>query len=173
MQIDTDSWQKMHNKLGASGATPPTPVYIAVYALTRGAGIDASYALQELRESSTVWRNWVLTDGGLLAHTELEFAAENYDSYAEDGLRRGNPSGSIEAIVRQGWVRRLDTVTSLQIDAVGRLMGFRLSWLPVGDIKLTFADGAEAILPGQMRLSQQDWEWSDRFINTLRDRVQL
>lgn len=173
MRIDEASWQALHNRLGASDASPPAPVYIAVYALTRGAAVSASYADRVLSESSTIWRNWVITEGSHLVHTELEFAAENYDSYEEDNLRQGNPNGGIQPEVHQAWVRRLDSVTSLHIGAVGRLTGFRLNQYPVGDISLTFTDGTGATLPGQIRLSQQDWEWSDQFINDLRDRAHL
>lgn len=173
MQIDIDSWQALHNKLGTGEASPPTPVYTAVYSLTRGAAVDVSYAQYDSDDSTTIWRNWVLTENGHLVHTELEFAAENYDSYAEDDLRRIDLNKGLEPVVRQAWVRRLETVTSLHIDAVGRMTGFRGKWYPVGDIKLTFADGAHANLPGQMRISQHDREWSDMFINAVRDRVQL
>lgn len=173
MRIDTESWQALHNKLGTTETSPPTPVYLAVYTLTRGASIVASYARQELQESTTRWRNWVITETSHLVYTELEFAAEQYDSYAEDNLRQVSPNGGIEPDVRQGWVRRLDTVTSLQIDAVGRLTGFRSNWYPVGDIRLTFADGTHTIVPGQMEVSQQERDWSDLFTNTLRERARL
>lgn len=174
MQIDTDAWQALHNQLGSSETSPPTPVYVAVYSLTRGAPIAASYAQQEARETSTRWHNWVITETSLLVHTELEFAEEHYDSYAEDNLREFNPDSTLEAEVRQAWVRRLDTVTSLDIDAVGRLTGRTTAWwYPIGNIKLTFEDGTNTTLPGQTRVPHQDREWSDRFINTLRDRVQL
>ena len=103
MEIRTESWQELHNKLGTSDASPPTPVYVAVYALTRGAGIEVSYARRELRDASTIWRNWVLTDDGHLVHSELEFAAENYDSYAEDSLRNmGNQDSTIDPVVHKG-----------------------------------------------------------------------
>ena len=174
MEIRTESWQELHNKLGTSDASPPTPVYVTVYALTRGAGIEVSYARRELRDASTIWRNWVLTDNGHLVHCELEFAAENYDSYAEDSLRNmGNQDSTIDPVVHKAWVRRLEDVTSLHIAAVGRLTGFQKNWFPVGDIRLTFADGTDTNLPGQTQVSPNDREWFDRFLNALRGRVKL
>jgi len=88
MQIDTASWEKLNNRLSATDthptSYPPIAVYLLVHTLTAGADIEASYVQTESRKdsSSTVWRNWVITDS-LFVHTDVKFAAADYDQVAE------------------------------------------------------------------------------------------
>jgi hypothetical protein len=68
--------------------------------LTGGADIETSWAESKSQDSTTVWRNWVLTES-LSVYTEVEFGAANYDQAAEEQKRRGNPSdGYVEPTVR-------------------------------------------------------------------------
>lgn len=173
MQIDTQAWQALANKLRTTATTPPTPVYTAMYTLTRGAPIVASYAQCQLGDSSTSWLNWVITEDSILIHTELEFAAADYDSYAEDRLLQVDPHGGVVPDIHQGWARRLDTITSLHIDTAGRLIGFRLGQYLIGDLRLAFADGTSMTLPSQVQLQVDDRPRFDQFITVLRDRVRL
>jgi len=153
MQIDTASWEKLNNRLSATDTHPPTyppiAVYLLVHTLTAGADIEASYVQTESRKdsSSTVWRNWVITDS-LFVHTDVKFAAADYDQAAEDQAGAGNPRDNyVEPTVRQAWVRPLDSVTSLHIGTVGHLSGprqlavSRSGWYPIDGLVLDFADG--------------------------------
>jgi len=183
MQIDTASWEKLNNRLSATDTHPPTyppiAVYLLVHTLTAGADIEASYVQTESRKdsSSTVWRNWVITDS-LFVHTDVKFAAADYDQAAEDQAGAGNPRDNyVEPTVRQAWVRPLDSVTSLHIGTVGQLSGprqlalSRSAWYPIDGLVLDFADGSKVSLPGQAGVLINDRERSDQFLNAVRSRL--
>ena len=183
MQIDTASWEKLNNRLSATDTHPPTyppiAVYLLVHTLTAGADIEASYVQTESRKdsSSTVWRNWVITDS-LFVHTDVKFAAADYDQAAEDQASAANPRDNyVEPTVRQAWVRPLDSVTSLHIGTVGQLSGprqlslSRSVWYPIDGLVLDFADGSKVSLPGQAGVLINDRERSDQFLNAVRSRL--
>ena len=167
MQIDTASWEKLNNRLSATDthppSNPPIAVYLLVHTLTAGADIEASY--------------WVITDS-LFVHTDVKFAAADYDQAAEDQAGAGNPRDNyVEPTVRQAWVRPLDSVTSLHIGTVGQLSGprqlalSRSAWYPIDGLVLDFADGSKVSLPGQAGVLINDRERSDQFLNAVRSRL--
>lgn len=171
MRIAVEYWQELDRYLSTAEAGPPTAVTLLIHALAANSDIEDGYAVSKSDNSSTIWRNWVITKTSLI-YTEIQFGAENYDARTEDWDLQGNPNHYIEPDVREAWVRRLDTVTSLTIGSVGRLRGnVRKDWYPVDDLSLTFADGARVDLPGQTSVPVNDRQVSDRFLATLRSRL--
>jgi hypothetical protein len=125
MRIDIQSWEKLNHRLSATQTNPPTAVYLLVNTLTGGADIETSWAESKSQDSTTVWRNWVITES-LFVYAEVEFGAANFDQAAEDLTRQGNPGdGYVEPTVRHAWARPLASVVSLDVGAVGQLSGFR------------------------------------------------
>jgi hypothetical protein len=145
-------------------------VFLLVHTLIGDAEIQDGYAESQSLESLTVWRNWVVTDS-LIAYTEVEFPAADYDQAAEDQASHGNTSDHLEPTVRQAWVRPLTGVASLRIGLIGKLSGFRGDWYPVGGLVLTFADGSEVPLPGQMDVPDYGRDRSDQFLASIRSRI--
>ena len=119
----------------------------------------------------------MITDS-LFVHTDVKFAAADYDQAAEDQAGAGNPRDNyVEPTVRQAWVRPLDSVTSLHIGTVGQLSGprqlalSRSVWYPIDGLVLDFADGSKVSLPGQAGVLINDRERSDQFLNAVRSRL--
>jgi hypothetical protein len=171
MRIDIESWEKLNHRLSTAETSPPIAVYLLVHTLTGGADIDHSHAESKSQGSSTVWRNWVMTES-LFVYTEVEFAAADYDREAENNASRGNPSDHyVEPTVRQAWVRPLAGVTSLHVGSVGQLSGFRGDWYPIDGLILTFADGSKVSLPGQTDAPNYDRDRSDQFLAVVRSQI--
>lgn len=168
-----ESWEKLNHRLSTSVTSPPFSVYLLVHTLTGGADVQDSYAEMQSGESTTVWRNWVLTDSSLV-YTQVEFAAPNHDREAEDRTSYGNPNdGFIEPSVTEAWSRPLQGVTALHIGAIGKLAGHRNDWYPVGRLFLTFDDGSRVELPGQLEVASHARDRSDQFLNTVRSRINI
>jgi hypothetical protein len=148
MRISQASWEKLGEWLSIGQFTlPPKAVYLLVHTLLADAEVEASYGENQSNDSSTTWRNWLLTRS-VLIHTDVEYAAPGYDHAAEAQASPGNPSRNyLEPTVHQAWARPLDSVTSLQIGSVGQISGLRADRYPVGAARLTFADGSAIALP--------------------------
>jgi len=173
MRIDIQGWEKLNHQLSTPQTNPPIAVYLLVNTLTGGADIETSWAESKSQDSTTVWRNWVLTES-LFVYAEVEFGATNFDQAAEDQTRRGNPNdGYVEPTVRQAWARPLASVVSLGVGAVGRLSGFRGDWYPVDGVTLTFADGLQVPLPSQTDAASYEHDRSDQFLATVRSRIPI
>jgi hypothetical protein len=169
MRIDNDSWLRLQNQLATSVGNPPTAVFLAIHALLGSARIVEGYAETDFGEASTVWRNWVVTDSHLIAHTNVDFAQDNYDSSTEEESYRRNPEHQVVTTVHDAWVRPLKSATSLRFGDVGRLRKvWNTDWFPIGQIILTFADGASIAVPGQENVDRHDRDKSDRFVAALR-----
>lgn len=171
MRIEADTWQNLDRHTSTAEAGPPTTVELLIHTLVAGSDIQDGYAVSKSDDSSTLWRNWLITASSLI-YTEVEFAVDNYDARAEDWETQHDPNHYIEPDVREAWACRLDTVTSLEIGSVGRLRGnIKKDWFPIGGVFLVFADGARVELPSQTNVARNGREASDRFLSALRTRL--
>lgn len=172
MRIDNDGWDKLQHRLSTRQAGPPTAVYLLVHTLSGGAEIQDGYAESKSDESSTTWRHWLITSSSLI-YTEVEFAEPNWDGPNEDHARQMDPNSHVEPIVKTAWIRPFDSVISMAVGAVGRLVGrgFQRDWYAVDGLTLTFADGSVVQLPGQINGPHDSREDSDRFLASVRGRL--
>jgi hypothetical protein len=163
-----------HSGLPNNGALWPLQVQVA--ALVGNTSIDAS-TTTFCGDSPSTWAVVVITADGRMAIVGMQFDAEKYDLERDMTVSADDP---VAATVTESWARSLRDVVRLDIRKVrmrpttfGRSL---LDELDVGDVSLTFRDGATAHLGNfdQTEMTMyDDRRRSDAFIDALRKHTRL